>query len=80
MLTLLTYEHERRSFRLLTSSSMSFYINLKFLSNGSFTSLDRVTPRYFIILVATNCSVLFLYFLFLPIYHLCTGWLVNSLS
>jgi hypothetical protein len=43
------HEHGR-SFHILTSS-ISFFRELKFLSYRSFTCLDRVTPRYFIILV-----------------------------
>jgi hypothetical protein len=39
-----------RSFHLLISS-ISFFRDLKFLSYRSFTCLDRVTSRYFILLV-----------------------------
>ena len=48
ILILPIYEY-RRSFHLLRSSSISFFRDLKFLSYRSFTSLVRVTPRYFIL-------------------------------
>ena len=36
----------------MVSSSISFFKDIKFLSYRSFTSLIRVTPRYFLQLVA----------------------------
>ena len=50
ILILPTHEHER-SFHLLSSSLISFFRDLKFLSYRSFTSLVTVTPRYFILFV-----------------------------
>jgi len=48
MLILLIHEHGR-SFHLLISSSISFFKDLKFLSYKSFTHMDRVNSRYFIL-------------------------------
>ena len=50
MLILSIHEHGRY-FHLLRSSSISFFRDLKFLSHRSFTSLVRVTPKYFMLLV-----------------------------
>ena len=52
MLILPIQEHGRY-FHFLVSSSISFFKDLKFLSNRSFTSLVSVTPRYFMLFVAT---------------------------
>ena len=52
ILTLLIHEHGR-SFSLLRYSSISFFRDLKFLSNRSFSCFVRVTPRYFISFVTT---------------------------
>ena len=41
-----------RSFHLLVSPSISFFKDLKFLSNRSFSSLISVSPRYFMLFVA----------------------------
>ena len=49
-----------RSFHFLVSSSISFFKALKFLSNRSFTSLVRVTPRYFMLFVNISWKVMFL--------------------
>ena len=62
MLILSIQEHGR-SFHFLVSSSISFFKDLKFLSNRSFTSLVNVTPRYFTLFVAIvtgNVSLIFL--------------------
>ena len=56
MLILPIHEHER-SFHLLRSSLISFFRDLKFLSYRSFTSLVRVTPRYFILFVTIEKGV-----------------------
>ena len=48
VMILLIRDHGR-SFLLLRSSSISLFRDLKFLSYRSFTSLVRVTPRYFIL-------------------------------
>ena len=50
ILILPIHEHGR-SFRLLRSSSVSFFKDLKFFPYRSFTCLVRVTPRYFILFV-----------------------------
>jgi hypothetical protein len=57
------HEHGR-SFHLLRSSLISFFRDLKFLSYRSFTSLVRVTPRYFILSVTIEKGVV----LYLPIF------------
>ena len=49
---ILPIQEQGRSFHFLLSSSISFFKDLKFLSNRSFTSLVRVTPRYFMLFVA----------------------------
>ena len=49
---ILPIQEQGRSFHFLVSSSISFFKNLKFLSSRSFTSLVRVTPRYFMLFVA----------------------------
>ena len=61
MLILPIHEHGR-SFHLLRSSLISFFRDLKFLSYRSFTSLVRVTPRYFILFVTFEKGVVFLIF------------------
>ena len=50
ILILPIHEH-LRSFHLVRTSLISFFRDLKFLSYRSFTSLVRVTPRYFILFV-----------------------------
>uniref|UniRef100_A0A8C6MPX6 HMG box domain-containing protein n=1 Tax=Mus spicilegus TaxID=10103 RepID=A0A8C6MPX6_MUSSI len=50
MLILPIHEHGR-PFHFLSSSLISFFRDLKFLSHRSFTSLVRVRPRYFILFV-----------------------------
>jgi hypothetical protein len=55
MLTILIlpiHEHGK-SFHLLRSNSVSFFTDLKFLSDRSLTSLVRITTRYFILFVTT---------------------------
>jgi hypothetical protein len=59
-----------RSFHLLKSSSISFFRDLKFLSYRSFTSLVRVTPRYFILFVTIVKGVVSL-IPSQPVYPLC---------
>ena len=49
---ILPIQEQGKSFHFLVSSSISFFKDLKFLSNRSFTSLARVTPRYFMLFVA----------------------------
>jgi hypothetical protein len=61
ILILPIYEHGRY-FHLLRSSSISFFRDLKFWSYGSFTSLVRITPKYFILVVAVVKVVVFLIF------------------
>ena len=56
------HEHGK-SFHFLVSSSISFFKALKFLSNRPFTSLVRVTPRYFMLFVVImkgDVSLIFL--------------------
>ena len=48
---ILPIQEQERSFHFLVSSSISFFKDLKFLSNRSFTSLVRVTPSYFMLFV-----------------------------
>ena len=48
---ILPIQEQVRSFHFLVSSSISFFQTLKFLSNRSFTSLVKVTPRYFMLFV-----------------------------
>ena len=51
-----------RSFHLLASSSISFFKDLKFLLNRSFTFLISVKPKYFMLFVASvkgDASVIF---------------------
>lgn len=50
MLILSILEHGK-FLNLLRSSPIYFFRDLKFLSNISFTSLDNITPGYFILLV-----------------------------
>ena len=49
---ILPVQEQGRSFHFVVSSSISFFKDLKFLSNRSFTSLVRVIPRYFMVFVA----------------------------
>ena len=49
---ILPIQEHGRSFHFLVSSSISFFKDLKFMSNRSFTSLIRVIPRYFMLFVA----------------------------
>ena len=51
-LLILPIQEHGRSFHFLVSSSISFFKDLKFLPNRSFTSLISVTPRYFVLFVA----------------------------
>jgi len=48
ILILPIHEHDR-SFHLLTSSSISFFRDWKFLSYRSFTVLVKVTPWYYVL-------------------------------
>ena len=60
---ILPIQEQERSFHFLVTSSISFFKDLKFLSNRSFTSLVRVTPRYFMLFVAIlkgDVSLIFL--------------------
>jgi hypothetical protein len=63
ILILSIHEHGR-SFHLLRFTLISFFRDLKFLSYRSFTSLVRVTPRYFILFVTIVKGVH-------PVYLLC---------
>ena len=49
---ILPIQEHGRSFHFEVSSSISFFKDLKFLSNRSFTSLARLTPRYFKLFMA----------------------------
>ena len=48
---ILSIHYYGRSFHLLRSSLISFFMDFKFLSCRSFTSLVRVISRYFILFV-----------------------------
>ena len=51
-MSILPIQEHGRSSHFLVSSSITFFKNLKFLSNRSFTSLVSVTLRYFMLFVA----------------------------
>jgi hypothetical protein len=76
VLNLPGHEHGK-SFHLLRSYCISFFRDLKFLSERAFLYLVRVTLRYVILLV-TIVKCVFPYFLSQPIYHLYKGRLTQT--
>ena len=75
ILILPIHEHGRL-FHLLRPSLISFLRDLKFLSYRSFTSLVRVTPKYFILFVTKKYGMLHKF-----VCHPCTGaMLIFSVS
>jgi hypothetical protein len=68
------------SFHLLISSSISFFRDLKFLSNNSFTCLVKVILKYFILFVDIVKGVVSLIFflsgLFFFFFYYVLYWLV----
>jgi hypothetical protein len=75
MLILLLHEHERY-FSLLRCFSISFFRNVKFILNRSFTVLVRVTPRSFKLYVVIVNYVSLISFSAQFLYHLYKGRLL----